>query len=170
MPWAASIDRAHTWVHEPSGTVAAPVTFTPATKHYQSAPAAKWEDWYHPFISDKQYAAVTPALSAPGVWKGFVFRAPTPGHYAIVARTKGEGSARLYVNDSQSVVTGPVDADLRTTVFLTQGIHAVRLENLAGKFDLVSIAITPTAAPSVRRDSTPSPRPSSRHFGRLPRY
>jgi hypothetical protein len=174
MPWAAAIDRAHTWVHEPLGPVAAPVSLTPALKHYQSAPASNFENWYHPFVSEKQYAAVTPALAAPGVWKGFVFRAPAPGRYEIVARTTGEGSARLYVNDSQSVVGGPAGGELRTTVFLTQGIHAVRLENLAGKFELASIDITPATAPAApavaAAPDKPAPAPSGVTFGRLRRY
>jgi hypothetical protein len=171
MPWAASIDRAHTWVHEPRGPLAAPLTLTPAMKHYQSVPGARWEDWYHPFVSETQYAAVTPALATPGLWKGFVFRAPAPGTYEIIARTRGEGSARLYVNDSQSVVEGPAGEPLRSTVFLTQGIHAVRLENRSGRFDLETISIQP-ASPLVaqaRRDEAPASGPA-RSFGRLPRY
>jgi hypothetical protein len=181
MPWAASIDRAHTWVHEPRGPVAAPVTFTPAMKHYQSEPAAQWENWFHPFVSERQYAAVTAALPKPGVWKGFVFRAPSPGRYEIVARTKGDGTARLHVNDSQAVVRGPAGAELRLTVFLPQAIHAVRLENLGGEFELESITIAPAAtrplAAAAARSGTAEPfrsdpavEPSTVSFGRLRRY
>ncbi len=144
MPWAAATERAHTWVYEPQGPPAAPLVLTPATRHYQSSRGSQWEKWYHPFVSDQLYAEVTAKLGTEGQWKGFVFRAPRPGKYRLVATTQGEGGLKLIVNDSQAISSGPAGLPVSITVTLTQGIHAVRVQNTTGNFELQSLEITPS--------------------------
>jgi hypothetical protein len=141
MPWAAGIERAHGWELEPTATVAAPITFTPDQPHYQGQPKSTWDGWFHPWLSEKALSALTATLAQPEVWKGFVFRAPKAGEYTITAQTTAGGEAELVVNDSQSVLSGPSGTPLSTKVFLTQGVHSVRLKNLSGSFDLQSVEI-----------------------------
>lgn len=156
MPWAAAIGRTHGWELEPRGPAAAPVRFTPATRHYQSQPGAQWQEWFHPFQPERDDAGVSPRLATEGLWKGFVFRAPTPGLYVVTATTTPGGTARLRVNLDQAVAEGPSGTALTRTVFLTQGVHAVRLENVAGAFDLEAIEIAPASGATAAVPTTPA--------------
>jgi hypothetical protein len=62
----------------------------------------------------------------------------------LVATTQGEGSLKLIVNDSQAISSGPAGLPVSITVTLTQGIHAVRVQNTTGNFELQSLEITPS--------------------------
>ncbi|MFP4224848.1 MAG: PA14 domain-containing protein [Phycisphaeraceae bacterium] len=141
MPWAAAIDRAHTWVLDPEGPTAAPVTFTPDQKHFQSVRASTWQGWYHAFMDDNRFADVTDALDQEGMWKGFVFRAPETGEYTVAAETSGDGKLELIVNDSQAVVENAAGGTTSTKVYLNEGVHAVKVKNAGGKFDLEKVRV-----------------------------
>jgi hypothetical protein len=142
-PWAAAIDRAHGWELEPTGPEAAPIRFTPQTLHYQSDRGSTWKNWYHPYLSNMSgyQKDVGPTLAREGQWKGFIFRAPQAGMYTVTATTTEGGEAVLLVNDSQAIVSGPSGQPLKTRVFLTKGVHSVKLKNGNGSFDLVSIEV-----------------------------
>lgn len=141
MPWAAAIERAHGWELEPKGPPAAPLTLTPATRHYQSARGSKSNGWDHPFENDNAYEAATRTLANEGTWKGFIFRTPRAGPYTISAATTDGGTLKLLVNESQAMAEGRSGSPLQTTVWLTQGVHSVKVKNLTGSFDLKSITI-----------------------------
>ncbi len=141
MPWAAAIERAHGWELEPKGPPAAPLTFTPAIKHYQSARGSKWQGWDHPFETDNAYEAANPTLGKEGMWKGFIFRAPKAGHYTVSVQSSVGGTLKLLLNENQAMVEGPSGTPLQTKLFLTQGVHSVKVKNLSGSFELKSIRI-----------------------------
>jgi hypothetical protein len=142
MPWAAAIERAHTWVLEPKGTVAAPVTFSPIKdKHYQSQPASTFDGWDHPFESGNAYQAGTESMKTPAMWKGFVFRAPSAGEYTITATTAGNGRIRLIVNDNQADVEAAAGGTASVKLFLTQSVHAIRVELVEGEIELKSVEV-----------------------------
>ncbi len=142
MPWAAAIDRAHTWVLEPKGPVPAPLTFSPLKdKHYQSIPGSTFNGWDHPFESDNAYEADTESMTTTGMWKGFVFSTPKAGEYTITANSTGTGKVRLIVNDSQAIAEGAAGSAVSMKLFLTQSVHAVRIELLEGQIDLKTVEI-----------------------------
>jgi len=142
MPWAAAIDRAHTWVLEPTGPDSAPVTFTTDERHFQGEPKSDWRGWAHPWVSDNLYnQTIKGAVLTENQWKGFVFRAPKAGEYTLTANTGGGGELKLIVNDSQSIAAGSSGKPLSSRVWLTQGVHAVRVLNTSGRFDLTSLEI-----------------------------
>jgi hypothetical protein len=141
MPWAAAIERAHGWELEPKGPPAAPLTFTPAKKHFQSARGSTWVGWDHPFESDNAYEAAKPTLEKEGTWKGFIFRAPKAGSYTVSARTTAGGTLQVLVNEAQATAAGPSGTPVETTVWLTQGVHSVKVKNLTGSFDLEAVTI-----------------------------
>ncbi len=142
MPWAAAIDRAHKWVLEPQGPAAAPVRFSPLKDlHYQSRPASTYINWDHPFESGAAYQAGTESMDTPGLWKGFIFRAAKAGEYTVTADTGGTGRLRLIINDSQAAVDADAGGSASVKVFLTQGVHAVRVVNVEGQFELRGVAI-----------------------------
>ncbi len=145
QPWAAAIDRAKTWVLEPEGVRAAPLTITPDQPHYESQPGSTWNLWAHPHQDNPRHAHPDDLdlLDAPGMWKGDVFRAPTAGVYRITADTTTGGTAMLLINDSQQRVDGPSGTTLEAEVFLTQGVHGVRVQNIDGRFDLRQIRVEP---------------------------
>jgi len=141
MPWSAAIDRAHTWVHEPQGPVAAPVMFTPDQKHFQGEPKSDWRGWAHPWSGNLYDQTVKGGSLTPGQWKGFVFRAPKAGDYTITVNSAGDGKLRVIVNDSQVVTEGRCGTPVSTKVWLTQGVHAVRVLNVEGGLELKSVDI-----------------------------
>lgn len=140
-PWEAAIERSRNWELEPSGPVPAPVVFTPADRHYQGQPGSTWQKWYTPWTPDNAWSNVTATLSAPGIWKGFVFRAPKAGTYAVTVATTPGGTAETLVDGVPIGATGASGAETSAPCFLTQGVHAVRIRNVGGSFDLVSIDI-----------------------------
>ena len=141
MPWAASIDRAHTWVLEPMGPVAAPVTFTTQEKHYQSVPGSTWTGWDHPFENERSYEANTPRMATKGLWKSFIFRTPHAGQWRVIAETSRGGQLELSLNDSQAATIASSGQTASLTTFLTKGVHSVRVRVIDGAFDLKSVRI-----------------------------
>jgi hypothetical protein len=146
MPWAAAIERARGWEHEPTGPAVVPATFTPDQRHYQSRPGATWDGWSHAFQNERSYNADSPTLDTVGQWKGFVFRTPDAGEWQIIAETTDGGEVELLVNGTQHVVDGTSGETLSTNIYLTKGIHSVRVRNTSGTFDLERIRIEPAPA------------------------
>jgi hypothetical protein len=140
MPWSASIDRAHTWVLEPKGPVAAPTIFKVEVPHFQGEPNSTWAGWLHPWSSNYSKNDKGATLTQ-NQWKGFIFRAPKTGEYTITAKTSGGGKVKLFVNDSQSIVEGASGTPVETKVHLTQGIHSVRVLNTDGSFAFQSLEV-----------------------------
>ena len=142
MPWAAAVDRAHTWVWEPTGPPAAPVTFDAKDKHYQSSRASQWNGWSHPYQSDKSYArGLSKKLDEEGMWDGFVFRAPKAGQYTITAETTPGGRLDLLVDDGRAAGTADSGSAATVRMFLTQGVHAVKVKNAGGSFEVTKVSV-----------------------------
>ncbi len=136
MPWAAAIERAGGWVLEPSKGIPLPATLTVQIDHSQGSIASGWKGWTHPLNMQEQTSRLE-----QGQWKSWIVRAPEARRYRFTLSASAGGAARLSVDDSQGIVKGPSDRRLTTELFLTKGMHAVKVRCDEGAFDLSGIAV-----------------------------
>jgi hypothetical protein len=136
MPWAAAIHRATGWVLEPTQGIVVPGVLTIEMDHSQGSVASTWSGWAHPLNMKEP----TNGLEE-GEWKAWIILVHEARRYRLRLTATDGGSARLSVDDSKGVVSGPSGQPLTTQVFLTKGIHAVKVRSDTGAFNVRSVQV-----------------------------
>jgi hypothetical protein len=128
-PWCAARDRAKGWELEPSEGLKVPGKLTCADPHCQGEPGSRWDGWYHPFQKNGHNKGTK---LNKGQWKAWIVLAPEAREYAITGQIAGTGAARWSVDG---------DAPLTGRVFLTKGVHSLKVKAEAGAIEIASVKV-----------------------------
>jgi len=144
-PWQAARDRAMGWELEPSSALPIDRPITSADPNYKGQPGSRWDLFSHPFLS--KGFDTSPTLT-PYQWKGWAVLVPNSGYYFVALDSTAGGTARLSINDATQVAAGTTGGTLSNRVWLTKGIHTVKVRAETGTFDIQEIRIEAAAAPA----------------------
>lgn len=136
QPWMAATGRAGRWVLEPTEGIPLPATLTHELPHSRGSIASTYQGWAHPFNMKTK----SPRLEK-GQWLSWIVRAPEARTYTLTLASGPGGTARIGVDDTQGLREGPAGEPLTTELFLTRGLHAVKVRCNAGEFDIRDITV-----------------------------
>ncbi|MFO0850945.1 MAG: PA14 domain-containing protein [Gemmataceae bacterium] len=97
-------------------------------------------------LSDR--ADPTGAITAAGGWVTWNLIVPRSGTYVIRTATQAGGTAVVLADDAP-VAQGTTGGQLTGTVYLTPGLHAIKVRSAAGTFTVSSVTAYEQAAPAA---------------------
>jgi hypothetical protein len=139
MPWQAARDRAMGWELEPSIGLDIADELTCQDPHFQGQPGSDWNGYYHPYT--KNGSNKNPTLKQYQ-WKSWIVLVPQAKTYTLALRATDGGKARLALDDAAIIARGDSGKLLSGNVFLTRGIHSVKVLCEEGSFDVKSVLFT----------------------------
>lgn len=80
----------------------------------------------------------TGQITAAGGWLSWNVIAPWSGQYVVTANT-GSGGSLVLLADDASVASGTSGGAVSGTVFLTKGLHTIKVRSTSGSFGLISV-------------------------------
>jgi hypothetical protein len=85
-----------------------------------------------------------------GGWFSWNVIAPQSGYYFFTLETTGSGTVSVRVNENEVPVSGSAGSTLKSVnpVFLTKGLHSLRVVNLGNNSELVALSVTQQNQPA----------------------
>jgi hypothetical protein len=123
--------RIQAWKALNAGLPAEPTNGQPITSFFTAA-----EAWLSKDVSG--------ATMGDGGWLAWNIIVPETGNYDFQLETSGTGTVSLRVNEAHVPVSGPAGGSLESAapVFLTKGLHSMRVLTQGGNAALVALSVT----------------------------
>jgi hypothetical protein len=154
--YIAAFERGAAWQLEPTkghliASDGSTTVLTTALPHSEGRPLSDYRGFYNPsredsstYNTDPTITANLPALSnnsKPNQWKSWRILVQSSGNYIITALTTTGGTLQVCFDGNDPIVSGTSGVNRGGTVFLTKGVHTVKVKAVSGEFDITSVRI-----------------------------
>ncbi len=99
------------------------------------------EKWMSAPDAKKPLTQLDTAVREGMWWISWNIIAPATGEYTVTAETAPGGDVRLTANESTPIATGKSGAPVAGRVFLTKGLHTIKIKATSGAFDVLKVEV-----------------------------